>query len=267
MRTQRFIGRVLAVVIIFLLSGAGLVHAQSGSVLVAAASSMKFAFDDLIPAFHKKYPDIKMRISFGSSGNFYSQIVNGAPYDVYFSADMDYPRRLESGKWAGRGQKVTPYAVGKIALWSSRSSGIDVRRKKMDALLSSRALRIAIANPAHAPYGRAAVEALKYFKVFASVERRLVMGENVTQAAQFAHTGAAQVGIIALSLARIGKMKSAGTYWEIPSAAYRPIEQGYLILKNAENPVAVKAFTDFVSGADGAEILKRYGFGLPGDER
>jgi molybdate transport system substrate-binding protein len=173
---------------------------------------------------------------------------------------MGYPDRLAG---EGLGDGAIPYAVGKLVLWANGRSAIDAPTAKMNSLLHPSVRRIAIANPKHAPYGRAAVESMKQAGLFDKVQSRLVMGENVTQAAQFAHTGAAQVGLIALSLALTDKLKSSGSFWEIPATHYRPIDQGYLLLKRSRSAGEAKAFADFVTGPEGREILKRYGFGLP----
>ncbi len=191
-------------------------QAEDQKLLVAAASSMKFALDETAQAFHKIHPNIKVQFSFGSSGNLFGQIKNGAPYDIFYSADMAYPERLAQQGFAQKGEVVKTYAVGKIVLWSNRRSGIQPATEKMNSLLNKKVNRIAIANPKHAPYGRAAVEIMKAEKIYERLKPKLVMGENVTQAAQFAHTGAAQVGIIALSLALAAKMQNAGSYWQVP---------------------------------------------------
>ena len=264
--------------------------AQNGSVLVAAASSMKFAFDELILQFQKENPDISIKVSYGSSGNFFSQIANGAPYDIFFSADMEYPQRLKSEGHGHSDHDVFPYAMGHIVLWLPHNAGMDAEqakmrslfnpaviwlphdagmdaeREKMRSLINLTTRKIAIANPRHAPYGRAAVEALKALKVFEQVQSRLVMGENVSQAAQFAHTRAAQASIIALSLALTSKMKSTGSFWEIPAEFYQPIDQGHLILKGSRNPSAADSLGRFIAGKRGQKILQRYGFSFPGGE-
>jgi molybdate transport system substrate-binding protein len=207
------------------------------------------------------HPNIKVQFSFGSSGNLFGQINNGAPYDIFYSADMAYPELLAKQGFAQKGEVVTAYAVGKIVLWSNRRSGIRPATEKMNSLLNKKVNRIAIANPKHAPYGRAAMEFMQAKKVFERLKPKLVMGENVTQAAQFAHTGAAQLGIIALSLALTDKMQSAGSYWQVPENQYQPIQQGALLLKNAPNPQAAKSFAKFLSGPAGQKILARHGFG------
>jgi molybdate transport system substrate-binding protein len=175
---------------------------------------------------------------------------------------MAYPELLGKQGFAQKGEVVKTYAVGKIVLWSNRRSGIQPAAEKINSLLNKKVTHIAIANPKHAPYGRAAMEFLQAKKVYERLKPKLVMGENVTQAAQFAHTGAAQVGIIALSLALTDKMQSVGSYWEVPENQYQPIQQGALLLKNAPNPQAAKSFARFQSGPAGQKILARHGFGL-----
>ena len=237
-------------------------HAEDQKLLVAAASSMKFALDETALAFHKIHPNIKIQFSFGSSGNLFGQIKNAAPYDIFYSADMAYPELLAKQGFAQKGEVVKTYAVGKIVLWSNRRSGIQPAAEKINSLLNKKVIHIAIANPKHAPYGRAAMEFMKAKQIYDQLKPKLVMGENVTQTAQFAHTGAAQVGIIALSLALTDKMQSAGNYWEVPQKLYQPIYQGALILKNSRNPQAAKSFANFLSGPAGQTILARHGFTL-----
>lgn len=237
--------------------------AEPGEVLAAVASSMKFVFEKLAAEFQRDHPGIRVKFSFGSSGNFFGQIKHGAPYDLFFSADMDYPIRLaKEGQGRGKNQ-VVPYAVGHIVLWIPRGTGLDVKRDRENILLNKKVLKVSIANPAHAPYGRAAVEWLTKAQIYSQVKPRLVYGENISQAAQFVHSRAAQAGILALSLALDPKMAAVGTFWKIPEEQYSPIEQGFLILKNAENPKAAESFADFVTGPVGSRILKKYGFTLP----
>ncbi len=226
--------------------------------LVAAASSMKFVFEDLLPAFHAAHPGTEVRLAFGSSGNFYAQISHGAPFDIFFSADMDYPEKL--GPHALSGETAVPYAAGRLVLWTPHSTGLDPRTKKLNLLLDPRVRKIAIANPRHAPYGRAAIQVLKKSGLHERVLAKLIQGENITQAAQFVHTGAAEAGLIALSLARTEKMMALGTYWKIPEANHDAIRQGCLLLKNGKNPEAARAFLSFLTGEAGQKALARYGF-------
>ena len=202
-----------------------------------------------------------VKLSLGSSGNFYAQIQNGAPFDLYFSADIGYPKKLEEAGLTVPGS-IYRYAVGRIVIWTALESRINVA-KGIDALKDPNIKKVAIANPKHAPYGRAAVAAMEHFKVYDQVKDRLVFGENISQAAQFIESGACEIGIIALSLAVAPTMKSKGTYWEIPSDAHPPLEQGAAILKSSKQQETAKHFLEFMRGKEGQEIMTRYGFTLP----
>ncbi len=153
--------------------------------------------------------------------NFYAQIQNGAPFDLYFSADIAYPRKLEEAGLTVPGS-LYPYAIGRIVLWAGKDSRLDLS-KGLDVLLETTIKKIAIANPKHAPYGRAAVVAMEHAQVYDRVKNKLVLGENISQAAQFVESGAADVGIIAMSLALAPLMQAAGHYWEIPADTHPPI--------------------------------------------
>jgi molybdate transport system substrate-binding protein len=240
------------------LCGGGPVHAAE--IAVAAAADLNFAFKDLA-AEYEKTTGQRVKLSLGSSGNFYSQIQNGAPFDLYFSADVRYPQKLAESGHAIPGT-LYMYAVGRIVLWASKGSAVDVQ-KGLTALLDPTAKKIAIANPRHAPYGRAAVAAMEHFNVYDRVKEKLVLGENVSQAAQFAQSGAADLGIVALSLALTPAMKDAGKYWEIPAEAHPPLKQTAVILKASRNQEAARAFLEFIRAPQGQEIMRRYGFTLP----
>ena len=203
----------------------------------------------------------RVKVSLGSSGNFYAQLQQGAPFDLYFSADIGYPKKLEEGGLTVPGS-LYRYAVGRIVLWAPKSSPLDVN-KGLTVLREPTIRKIAIANPKHAPYGRAAVAAMEHAQVYADVKDRLVLGENISQAAQFIESGACDVGIIALSLALAPAMKSAGSYWEIPAEAHPPLEQGAVILKQSKNQELARSFLSFLQGPQGQEIMTRYGFTLP----
>ncbi|HEY0945417.1 MAG TPA: molybdate ABC transporter substrate-binding protein [Opitutaceae bacterium] len=228
---------------------------------VAAAADLKFALDELVGEFTAAQPDVTVKVTYGSSGNFFAQLQNRAPFDLYFSADIDYPRRLASGGLALDG--VFSYAVGRIVLWVPKASPLDVEGLGMRALLDPAARKIAVANPQHAPYGRAAVAALKSLGVHAQVEPRLVYGENISQAAQFVQSGAADAGVIALSLAVAPALRDAGRFWEVPLDAYPRMEQGGVIMKWTPQPAAAQALRAFVLGERGRAVLRRYGFSLP----
>jgi len=228
---------------------------------VAAASDLNFAFKDLVAEYEQKTGE-HIKLTLGSSGTFFSQIENGAPFDVYFSADIRYPQKLIEGGHAVPGS-LYQYAVGRIVLWAPNQSKVDVKQG-LDALLNPSIRKIAIANPKHAPYGRAAVAAMEHFKVYDKVKDKLVLGENISQTAQYIESGASDTGIIALSLALAPSMKSSGTYWEIPAEAHPPLEQGAVILKRSTNQDGAQKFLEFMRGPQGQEIMRRYGFMLPG---
>jgi molybdate transport system substrate-binding protein len=234
--------------------------AVAEEITIAAASDLNFAIKDVI-AEYEKATGYHVKLSLGSSGNFYAQIQNGAPFDLYFSADIGYPKKLEEAGLIVPGS-VYRYAVGRIVLWTNHASRRDVS-KGMEVLRDPAVKKIAIANPKHAPYGRAAVAAMQHFKVYDEAKDRLVLGENISQAAQFIESGACDVGVIALSLALAPTMKAAGTYWEIPSDAHPPLEQGAAILKSSKQQETARQFLEFMQGTQGQEIMKRYGFTLP----
>jgi molybdate transport system substrate-binding protein len=234
--------------------------ASAGEVAVAAASDLNFAFKEVAARFEQETGH-QVRLSLGSSGNFYAQIQHGAPFDVYFSADIAYPKKLEDAGFTVPGS-LFGYAVGRIVLWTSRASRLDVS-KGLDVLRDPAVQKIAIANPKHAPYGRAAVSAMKHYQVYESVKNKLVLGENISQAAQFIESGACDIGIVALSLALAPAMKAAGTYWDVPADAHPSLEQGAVILKAAKNRQAAEQLVRFIQGPQGQEIMTRYGFVRP----
>jgi molybdate transport system substrate-binding protein len=212
-------------------------------------------------AEYEKTTGNHVRLSLGSSGNFYAQIQNGAPFDIYFSADIAYPRKLEEAGLTVPGS-LYPYAIGRMVLWAGKESHLELS-KGLEILREPTIKKIAIANPKHAPYGRAAVAAMEHAQVYDRIKDKLVLGENISQAAQFVESGAADVGIIALSLALAPPMQAAGRYWEIPADAHTPIEQGAVILKGVKNQEHAKAFLSFVLGVEGQATMKRYGFVAP----
>ena len=227
-------------------------------ITVAAASDLTFALTEVAHRFELKTGN-RVKLVFGSSGNFYAQIQNGATFDVFFSADVDYPRRL-----AASGLAVAPtlwvYGTGRIVLWVPADSPLSLGKMGMKALLDPSVQKIAIANPAHAPYGRAAKAALENLKLYDQVRDKLVFGENISQTAQFVASGNAQIGILALSLAVAPTMKDKGTYWEIPTDSYPPIEQAAIIPTAAADKPLARAFLDYVRTQEAQAILREYGF-------
>lgn len=248
----------LAIVMVALLGAT----ARGAELTVAAAADLKFALDEIVADFQKTHSNATVKVSYGASGNLFAQIDNGAPFDLFLSADVQLPKKLIEKKLAGEGA-LFQYAVGHVVLWVGNESKLDVQKRGIEALLDPSVRKIAIANPEHAPYGRAAVAALKSLGVYDQIAGKLVRGENVSQTAQFVQSGAADAGLIALSLARSPKMKDAGRYWEVPASAYPKLEQGGVILSRTREPELARALRDAVTGAHGKEILRRYGFVIP----
>jgi len=233
--------------------------ARPRRVAVAAAADLRFGLDELAAMLRAQHPDIDLVISYGSSGNFLTQIQNGAPFDLFMSADEEYPRRLAAaGLTLPKSDFV--YAVGRLALWVPAASTFAVDGG-LQVLTS--ATHIAIANPDHAPYGRAAIAALRAAGVLDAVEPRLVRGENVAQALQFVQSGGADVGIVALSLALAPSVRARGRYWEVPLDLYPRIVQGGAILKRSTDPDAAWIVRAFVMSDPARVVLKRYGFSMP----
>jgi molybdate transport system substrate-binding protein len=238
----------------------GSAHAAETHVLrVAAAADLRFALEEIIEALRKQHPDIDVRVSYGSSGNFYAQLSNRAPFDIFLSADVDYPRRLiREGHAAPETEFV--YGTGRIVVWVTRDSAIDLEKLGMQALLDPSARKIAIANPRYAPYGRAAEAAMKSLGVYEKVRDRLVFGDSVLQAAQFVESGAADIGIISHSLTLRPPLRDKGRSWMVPLDAYPRREQGGVILVWAQDRAAAEALRQFLLGDDGKAILRGYGF-------
>jgi molybdate transport system substrate-binding protein len=231
-----------------------------GTVTVAAASDLTYAMNEIAANFQKA-TGCPVRLTFGSSGNFLSQIENGAPFDVFFSADISYPKKLEAEGLAAPGSTYL-YGIGKIVLWTRKDSRVDVG-KGLSALRDSTVQKIAIANPEHAPYGRAAVEALRKAGLYDAVKNRLVLGENISQAAEFVESGNADASILALSLALSPPLYAEGQFNSIPGDLYTPIEQGAVVPLAAPNPLAARRFLDYIKLPATAGLLERYGFALP----
>jgi molybdate transport system substrate-binding protein len=265
MRLSRYMVALPLVVLAAALAGCGRGPAPSEGkreVRVAAAADLKFALDDLLVGFHREHPDVRVQVSYGSSGNFFAQLSNKAPFDIFFSADVEYPRRLVEQGLAAREDEFL-YAVGHLVVWVPRDSNLDLDRRGIRALLDAGVRKVAIANPRHAPYGRAAEAALKKLGVYNEIKSKIVQGDNVAQAAQFVQTGAADAGVIALSLALSPPMRQKGRYWEVPLDAYPRLEQGGIILSGAQDRHAAESLRDFVVGPEGRAVLKRFGFFLP----
>ena len=231
-----------------------------GTISVAAASDLVYAINEISGNFEKA-TGCTVRVSAGSSGNFLSQIENGAPFDIFFSADIEYPKKLESEGLATAGSTYL-YAVGKIVLWVRSDSRLDVSRG-FEVLRDPSIQKLSIANPQHAPYGRAAEQALRGAGVYDAVKDRLVLGENISQAAQFVESGNAEVGVLALSLVLSPPLKDKGRLWNIPENLYSPIRQGAVVLSGSKNPQGAQQFLAYIKSPAIASLLERYGFTLP----
>jgi molybdate transport system substrate-binding protein len=225
-------------------------------ITIVAAANLKVALDSITTVFKIQNPNIDAQVTYGASGKLFEQISNGAPFDLFFSADMDYPNELKKKNLTA--SEVKMYATGKLALWSKKT---DPNIKKMNTLLNANIVKIAIANPTTAPYGEKAVESLKFYKVYDKIKSKLVFGENITQAAQFAITGAADIGIVALSLVLTPNMqKEGGKYYIIPEKSHAPLEQGCVILKHGQGNSNATKFYNFISSKKAVAIFKYYGY-------
>ncbi len=232
---------------------------QAQGVRIAAASDLRWALEELKAGFLKEHSGMPVAITYGSSGNFHTQLTQKAPFDLFLSADVAYPREL-AAQGFGVKKSLFVYGTGRIVLWVPRASPIAVEALGYGALLAPAVKKIALANPRHAPYGRAAEAALRKAGLLDRVQARLVLGENISQAAQFVESGAADIGFIAQSLVVAGPLKDKGRWWLVPERDHPAIEQGGVILSWAQDPVAAAAFRDYLLGGKGTAILKTYGF-------
>jgi molybdate transport system substrate-binding protein len=228
---------------------------------VAAAADLSSALKEIADNYEKK-TGVTIKLSFGASGALTQQIQNGAPFDVFFSADMDYPRQLVTAGVAD-GASLYEYAIGKLVLWVPADSALDVEHKGMNVLLDPSVKKIAIANPQHAPYGRAAVAALKHASLYDQVSDRLVLGENVSQAAQFAESGNAQVGFVALAHVVAPSMQGKGKYWEVPADFYPALAQGVVVITPSHHQKEAADFVEYIKAKETGKLLQKYGFTLP----
>jgi molybdate transport system substrate-binding protein len=232
-------------------------RAQPVTLTIAAAADLQFALADAAGQFQQAHRQIKVQPNYGSSGNFATQIRNGAPFDLFLSADIQYPRDLAKDGLA-RADSLFIYAVGRLAVWVPAASPLD----PATALRDPGVRHIAIANPAHAPYGAAAEAALRHMGLYDAVAPKLVLGENISQTMQFVQSGAAEVGMVALSLAIAPTVRGQGRYWEVPLDAYPKMEQGGVILKDSP---AAREFRAWLMGPAGRRLLRQYGFSMPAE--
>lgn len=229
---------------------------------VAAASDLKFVLDDINSRFHETQDDVRVGVTYAASGTLFAQIRGGAPFDLFLSADQDYARALIDAGLADADSEFR-YAIGHLVLWVPRNSALDVDREGIKILLKPGVKKIAIANPRVAPYGRAATAALRGLGVYDQIETKLVLGENVAQAAQFVQSGGADAGILSQSLARIPAMKDEGKFWVIPPSNYPPLIQSGVVLNGTENQTAASQYRSFILGDIGRQVFREHGFSLP----
>lgn len=244
-------GRILAALVLLLWASSLF---ASEAMRIAAASDLRFALDEIVALYRKEHPEANIEVVYGSSGKMATQILNGAPYDLFFSADIAYPEKLRD-----QGMTATPptvYALGRIVIWSN---SIDASRLTLDALASDTIHRIAIAQPGHAPYGARAREALQAAGVWDALQHKLVFGENIAHTAQMTQSGAAQVGIIALSLAQFPDLAKYGHHL-IDDALHSPLTQGHVITRRGGDKPQARAFTAYMDSAKVHDIMSRYGF-------
>lgn len=249
-----------AIALLLLATAVPIPHAESAGreINVAAAADLSSALQEVAANFEKR-TGVAVKLSFGASGALTQQIQNGAPFDIFFSADMGYPQQLVAAA-LGDGATLYRYAVGRLVLWVPKDSPLDVERKGMDVLLDPSVKKIAMANPLHAPYGRAAEAVLKHYNLYEKVAERLVLGENIAQAAQFVESGNAQAGLVALAHAMAPSMQGKGRYWIIPADAYPPLDQGVLVLSHSEHRHDALAFLEYIKSEEAAAVMKKYGF-------
>lgn len=229
-------------------------------ITIAVSANVSYAIKPLIQAFNKIRPDTKVNIVLGSSGKLFAQISHAAPYDMFLSANMMYPKALYKNNLTSTSPKI--YAYGSLAILSQKERNYCA---EIFVLKSPDIKKIAIANPKTAPYGRASVEALKNAKLYKKLQKKFVYGESIAQTLIYA-TGAADIGLVAKSALyspRMSQYKEAIHWSEVDESLYAPIEQGVVVLKRAEADTEVRAFYDFLFTPKAKEILKSYGYRVP----
>ena len=240
--------------------GACLKSALAATVTIAAAADLTYCIEELNERYRKNHPDTELKVSTGSSGNFYTQIQHGAPFDVFLSADISFPKKLVC-KGLADNSTLTVYAIGKLALWTAKPQTI-LLDKGIEVVRDPAVKWIAIANPEFAPYGRAAKAALETAGPWNEIQNRIVMGENISQTAQFVQSGNADVGFVALSLLYTPALKNVGHYVQVDPKLYPPLQQALVLTKTGAGNPAAKDYLQFLNSSDARVIFDRYGFEL-----
>jgi molybdate transport system substrate-binding protein len=254
--------RILAIFLSATLSAPALAGAVEPRVLsVAAAANLKPAFEEIASQFQARNPGVEVKATFGASGTFFAQIANGAPFDLFLSADSEFPARLVAQGLADG--KAFPYAYGKLVVWVPKDSKLDLAGRGLAALADPSVLKIAIANPDVAPYGRAARAALEKAGLSDTLKARIVMGQNVNQAAQFVQSGNAQAAFLPLSLAKVPPLSVEGRSWLVPPASYPRVEQAGVVLHAAKQGALAREMAAFLASDAARQVLERYGYELP----
>lgn len=230
---------------------------------VAAAASVRFALPEIIAKFEEEHDGITVEGVYGASGNLFQQITSKAPFDVFLSADENYAIELVKQRH-GVGGSIIRYATGRLALWAPNDSPLDVT-KGLAILSDETVKKVAIANPKLAPYGVAAEEALKKAGIYDTLKDKIVLGENIAQTAQFVESGNAQVGLLALSMVVSPGLKEKGKSWTVPETDHAPIIQSGCICEYSNNKAVAEQFMKFMHSEAAREVLKRHGFGIPGE--
>jgi len=237
----------------------------AGPLTIAAAADLQFAMRALIQGFERQ-SGAPVRLVLGSSGNLTAEIEHGAPFDLFFSADVAHPEQLEREAVAEPGSLVR-YAVGRLVVYVPPGSPLDLNEQGLSALENPAVRKIAIANPGFAPYGRAAVAALRHAGLYEKLQPRLVLGEDVSQTTQFVVSGNAQAALTALALMLAPGAKPPGRYWLVPPEDYPPLEQAAVIVKGSSQKQLARAFLAYIETPEARSIFSRYGFALPSEKR
>ena len=231
-------------------------------VAVAAAGDLRGVLEDLKTGFEAGHPQVRLMLSYGASGSLTAQIQQGAPFDLFLSADEGFPNQVQKAGLAAA-QGCFPYAVGSLVLWVRKDLGLDPGRDGWKVLASPAIQKIATANPVTAPYGRAAEAALRQAQVYESVRPRLVFADNIAQAAQFLQSGSAEAGLISQAQAANPALSQTGATWTVPAGAYPPLRQAGVILRRSACPDQAKAFQAYLTGPEGQAVFARHGYGKP----
>ena len=250
--------------IILTIAAVWMKSALGAAVSVAAAADLTFCIEELNQGYHHSHPDTELKVSTGSSGNFYTQIEHGAPYDVFLSADISFPRKLVDEGFAD-GSTLSVYSIGRLAMWTTKPDTVPLD-KGIEVLRDPAVKRIAIANPEFAPYGRAAKAALETAGLWTEVQSRIVTGENIAQTAQFVQSGNVDVGFVALSLLYTPTLRNVGRYVQVDPKLYPPLQQALVLTKAGTGNSTARDYLQFLGSQEARTIFDRYGFEAPPDQ-